>query len=470
MSATGWFGEMDAAVKRGFAIGFVVVAAIAVGYGCEPQIRGYVDGFRSAERQPAAPERPRAAVPPANGGAPQATAPQVEKPAPAAPSGQAAAPQANAPSPPSAAPAGEPAAPPPAAAQPNAAGPAMGDPAQATKPEASKPAFDVVRVEPSGDMVVAGRCVANCSAELLANGKPHAAAKADAQGQWAMTPDPLPPGDYQIALRARDAQGREQLSEQSLTVAVPTPPSKDVIVVLNEPNAPSRILQQPQAAAAQPPATPAPTEQAPMARAPAPSQATAPSATRLAIGAVEAESGRVYAQGAGPSGERLRLYLNNAPVATAIIGGDDRWSLRVERGLAPGDYVVRADQLKRGGETVVARAETRFTYAAPVAGQAGAPAAVSPGAPSAGGQPSASDPSPQAAAAGDANPVVAAIETATVKRGDSLWRISRSAYGKGMRYTVIYEANDGQIRNPNLIYPGQVLVVPAGEGSQAGRP
>ncbi|MFD1701395.1 LysM peptidoglycan-binding domain-containing protein [Methylopila henanensis] len=462
MSGTGWFFKMDAAVKRGFAIGFVVLA-IAVGYGCEPQIRDYVDGLRNVERLPVAPERPQTAIPPANGAGPQATAPQGDKPAPDAPSGQAAAPQADAPSSPSAAPAGDP------AAQPNAVGPATGDSAAAKRREGPKPAFDVVRVEPSGDMVVAGRCVANCSAELLANGKPHAAAKADAQGQWAMTPDPLPPGDYQIALRVRDAEGREQLSEQSLTVAVPTPPSKDVIVVLNEPNAPSRILQRPQAPTAQTRATSAPLEQASTARAPARSQA-APSTTRLSIGAVEAESGRVYAQGAGPSGERLRLYLNNAPVATAIIGGDDRWSLRVERGLAPGDYVVRADQLKRGGETVVARAETRFTYAAPVAGRAEAPAAASPGAPSIGAQPSAPDPSPQATAAGDANPVVAAIETATVKRGDSLWRISRSAYGKGMRYTVIYEANDGQIRNPNLIYPGQVLVVPAGEGTQAGQP
>jgi nucleoid-associated protein YgaU len=59
-----------------------------------------------------------------------------------------------------------------------------------------------------------------------------------------------------------------------------------------------------------------------------------------------------------------------------------------------------------------------------------------------------------------ANPVVPEISAATVTRGDSLWRISRRHLGKGMRYTVIYEANSSQIRNPNLIYAGQVLVVP----------
>jgi len=58
--------------------------------------------------------------------------------------------------------------------------------------------------------------------------------------------------------------------------------------------------------------------------------------------------------------------------------------------------------------------------------------------------------------------VVAApkITTTVVSRGDSLWRISRVTYGNGMRYAVIYEANQHQIRNPNLIYPGQIFVLP----------
>jgi nucleoid-associated protein YgaU len=41
-----------------------------------------------------------------------------------------------------------------------------------------------------------------------------------------------------------------------------------------------------------------------------------------------------------------------------------------------------------------------------------------------------------------------------------LWNISSKFYGEGLRYTVIYQANSGQIRDPNLIYPGQVFVVP----------
>ena len=52
------------------------------------------------------------------------------------------------------------------------------------------------------------------------------------------------------------------------------------------------------------------------------------------------------------------------------------------------------------------------------------------------------------------------INTASVSRGDNLWRISRRVYGRGVRYTVIYSANQDQIRSPRLIYPGQVFVLP----------
>jgi hypothetical protein len=52
------------------------------------------------------------------------------------------------------------------------------------------------------------------------------------------------------------------------------------------------------------------------------------------------------------------------------------------------------------------------------------------------------------------------ITTTVVSRGDSLWRISRVTYGAGLRYAVVYKANRDQIRDPNRIYPGQLLVLP----------
>ncbi len=52
---------------------------------------------------------------------------------------------------------------------------------------------------------------------------------------------------------------------------------------------------------------------------------------------------------------------------------------------------------------------------------------------------------------------------AIIRRGDNLWTIARRVYGAGIKYTTIYQANNGQIRDPNRIYPGQVFDLPAGE-------
>jgi nucleoid-associated protein YgaU len=47
-----------------------------------------------------------------------------------------------------------------------------------------------------------------------------------------------------------------------------------------------------------------------------------------------------------------------------------------------------------------------------------------------------------------------------VQPGNSLWRLAYRAYGKGLRYTTIFQANKEQIKNPDLIYPGQVFAMP----------
>jgi nucleoid-associated protein YgaU len=68
---------------------------------------------------------------------------------------------------------------------------------------------------------------------------------------------------------------------------------------------------------------------------------------------------------------------------------------------------------------------------------------------------SASDEGASSPAVGHAN------SSKVVSRGDSLWRISRIAYGDGARFALVYRANRDRIRNPNLIYLGQTLVLPA---------
>lgn len=57
-------------------------------------------------------------------------------------------------------------------------------------------------------------------------------------------------------------------------------------------------------------------------------------------------------------------------------------------------------------------------------------------------------------------PEASSGKTYTVKSGDCLWKIAKQFYGNGAQYTKIYNANTDKIKNPNLIYPGQVLTIP----------
>lgn len=386
---------------------------------------------------------------------------------------QAAAPPV-APSPrASSAPASAPAAAPVApqrAATPASPGPAAGE---ATK---AKPTFDVVRVDPAGDTVVAGRAAPKSRVALLVSGKPLAEVVADDAGQFVMLPPALPPGNHVLALRSA-GEGGDLVSDQRVDVAVPERGGKAAVAALVAPGKPTVVLSAPAAPAS---AGPAP---------------------EVRIASAEAlQGGAFFMSGVAPAGSNLRLYLNDSFVASVGSGPDGRWSVRVERGMTPGAYRLRADKIDATGRTT-ARAEAPFDYPAeavapvvarlqtpgegaqtsppqtkpsqasqPQPGQSRAgqsPAAAPAPAPSteAQGSAPAAVASAQAPPASDpeAHAVVDELRTAKVVRGDSLWRISRNIYGEGIRYTQIYDANTSQIRNPDLIYPGQILVVPKQE-------
>ena len=59
------------------------------------------------------------------------------------------------------------------------------------------------------------------------------------------------------------------------------------------------------------------------------------------------------------------------------------------------------------------------------------------------------------------SPAPSSNKSYTVVKGDCLWNIAKKFYGNGSKYTVIYNANKDKIKNPNLIYPGQVLTIPS---------
>ncbi|SEP07250.1 Nucleoid-associated protein YgaU, contains BON and LysM domains [Methylobacterium sp. ap11] len=358
------------------------------------------------------------------------------------------------------------------------------------------PSFDVVRVEPNGDAVIAGRAAPDATVELLVDGRPVASARADAAGRFTVTPEALPTGGSEVTLRAVEADGREQRSPARVAVVVA--PAKDArpLVALTSPDAPTRVLSQPdrqretRAGAAAEPGRQAPREgEAPSGASQAPASGTEAGAGAVApptIVSIDSHpGGRLFVTARAPAGAAIRLYLNDTLIAPATVAPDGSVTFTIGRGVKPGAYTVRLDRMDPATGAVRARAEVPFTapdpahdggveYAAPNTAASGdaarprtPPAVPRQGAAEArSGRPAVVDPletSSTRSRGGDATSAsvyVPEVATARIVRGDSLWRISRRAYGEGDRYTVIYDANQDQIRDPDLIYPGQVFVLP----------
>jgi nucleoid-associated protein YgaU len=84
----------------------------------------------------------------------------------------------------------------------------------------SVPAFDIARIERTGDAVIAGRAAPGAIVELLRNGERHDRAVAGQSGQFVMVPPRLPPGNYELTLRSIQPDGKQATSKQSVVVAL----------------------------------------------------------------------------------------------------------------------------------------------------------------------------------------------------------------------------------------------------------
>ncbi len=327
-------------------------------------------------------------------------------------------------------------------------------PQQPVNPGRDIPVFDTVRVEPSGDTVVAGHGAPDAKFALVSGDKILSEADGDGAGNFVLVPPPLAPGSYLLALRSTAKDGTALDSHQNIAVSVPPKGQSNVVVALAEPGKPSVILSDTQNKSAPPPTD---------------AQQAQP---QVAFKTAEVDNGGFYASGTATPDAHLRIYLNGSILTDVTAGQDGHWSLTIGKGMTPGHFAVRADMIDVAGK-VLARAEVPFEVPVALAeaeavpqppASTSPPAAAAPPDPTRPASPEAA-PSrqqvvavPPAASANDA--VVAQIQTTTVVRGDSLWRISRKVFGRGIRYTLIYEANAKQIRDPSLIYPGQVFVLP----------
>src|SRR5215212_6275282 len=120
-------------------------------------------------------------------------------------------------------------------------------PPPAPRPEAPAPSFDVVRVEPNGESVIAGRSVAGATIEMLRDGQVHARTAADQSGLFAFVPPPLQPGSHQVTLQAIAPDGTRQRSKDSVTIVVSDGGNTRPLVALTSPDKPTVLLSNPEA-------------------------------------------------------------------------------------------------------------------------------------------------------------------------------------------------------------------------------
>ena len=369
------------------------------------------------------------------------------------------------------------------------------------------PGFDIVRSEPGGATLVAGRGQAGAMMQLLIDGEAGEGAPVPGDGKFVLFVDLDPAAGPRVLTLRQSLGDAVALSDEEIIVspqpllsdAVPEAQT-DVAKETGEQPAPETMAAldpvSPELAANLPDSSsapaisdtvdPAPSEEqsapkpAPKADtaaapeagtasgddAPAPPTETAtaeqtrepetpaaPPVLRssaagvevlqtapLAPGAVALDSisydaaGEVLLAGRGGDAGFVRVYLDNSPVSTSRIRSDGRWRVELPE-VETGTYTLRVDQLTADG-TVTARVESPFLRESSEA---------------------LAEASSRAAA--DQAPLTAI----TVQPGHTLWAIARDRYGDGVEYLRVYRANRDRIRNPDLIYPGQIFDLPVPE-------
>lgn len=297
---------------------------------------------------------------------------------------------------------GPPPAPHPAAAGATAGKPPAGSAQKEAAGKAVPPSFDAVRVGPDGRAVVAGRAAPGAAVTLLDRGKIVGRATADDNGEWVIIPDkPLAPGAGALSLEAQlPGQIPPEHSAASVAVIVPAAPA-------GAPASPALAVLLPEGGAG-------------TARALQPGGGN----HRLALDIVEYDAAsHVDLSGRAEPGAKIAVSINDLRAGKTAADAQGSWAIVLGSEVPFGRYRLQLDAVTAAGQPAgrVSLALRR--------------------------------PAPGEVAAGD---YIAVIP------GNNLWHVAQHSYGSGLRYLEIFRANKRRIEDPNLIYPGQLLAVPAG--------
>jgi nucleoid-associated protein YgaU len=306
------------------------------------------------------------------------------------------------------------------------------------------PRFDIVRVTDTGNVLLAGKAPSTSAVTALLEEAPVAQTVSTGAGEFVMMFDVDPsPSPRVLELEVRLPSGDRLRSRDTLMLA----PRSDVLAGQQAPAGPMEPVQTarevtppplfPDLAQTAPtrPALPEPegTDTAPVAvlmRSDGTVQVLGqpgqkPGADGVMIDSVVYDAAGDVALGgrAGRGEADIQIYLDNQPILRTRSALDGSWQAQLD-GIERGVYRLRVDELD-AAQSVTSRAEIPFERVLPeIAREASGPQAL------------------------------------IVQPGNTLWAMSAERFGDGARYMRIFDANRDQIRDPDLIYPGQVFVLP----------
>jgi len=331
----------------------------------------------------------------------------------------------------------------------------------AEEPVAVTPEFDVVRVEPDGTALVAGRAEPGTTVSVDVDGSTVAEAEVDAAGNFVAMMSLGTSENPRVVSLSDGAQSEEGSASQGQSVIVaPSAASETQVATAEASVVPlddtgkihgegsevvldgsmSELVDPAKAADAT--SQDAQTQEAPLVLLAdgdkievLQSGGDASPTDQVIVDAITYdEQGEITLSGrASEPGGFVRLYLDNAPVGTVPVAPDGQWRTDLPR-IDTGIYTLRVDELAAGG-AVLSRVETPFKREDVADIRAL----------------DLRDRSAQA---------INAIALVTVQPGNTLWGIANERYGDGLSYVRVFEANRDRIRDPNLIYPGQIFSVP----------
>lgn len=307
------------------------------------------------------------------------------------------------------------------------------------------PSFGTAGVDHMGNASFTGTATPGDAISLISRGKTVGSTKADDAGNWALGFKTGKSDQQQeLLVSAQSSDGTTVIGPQRALIRPPATEGGLPRITLKSADQTAATLQE--------------------GIVPVPEATTGLVVEKVAPG----DGALTLLNGQADPGATVRVAINGKAAGETTVAADGTWSLAASNISAKAAEKIHLELIDKDGAQLD---ETSVPYKVPAPPKLAATTTTKLDYPSILTSKPGPKPKPQREANGD---VAALFEPGSsaiageatkntivkVRRGDSLWRISRRHLGKGKKWAAFYKANKAKIDNPDLIYPGQILIIP----------